>query len=130
MEEKRIFTEEDVQRLREEFRVPKNVDLNLRRVKRLYLRSIAKEILGHDPHPLMKPDDDKEETWKVLINKKLLPCCDGSVPVLDIPCSVEQKGIVVVFHGTIDSVLHQLYAIANHVKEKPREQVLEEPMLA
>lgn len=129
MEENMVFTEEDIERLRIEFNIPENVNLNYRRLNRLYFKSVAKEILGHDPHPRMEPDDGKEEKWRVLIKKDLLPCCDGNVPILNIPCSVKRKGITIEFHGTIEDALHQLYAIENYVKERSKELVQEELIL-
>ncbi len=129
MEEEVVFTEEDVERWRREFNIPNYVNINFEMQKRLYFKSVAKLILGHDPHALMHPQDNELEVWRVLIKSDIIPVISDETPQLNTFCNIKKNGVSVEFRGTVDNILYQLYLLLNYKKENKDDEVVFEKLI-
>ena len=126
MKKNKTFEEEDIERLKSEFNIPEDVDLNLRHYHRLYFKSVTKKLLGYDLHALMEPEDNDLKIWRILIKKDLLPSSKGKIFLSTPKCCIKENSMTFKFQGTINDILHQLYLISDDKEENIMNKTISE----
>ena len=130
MKKNETFEEEDIERLKSEFNIPEDVDLNLRHYHRLYFKSVTKKLLGYDLHALMEPEDNDLKIWRILIKKDLLPSSKGKIFLSTPQCSIKENSMTFELRGTINDILHQLYLISDDKEENIMNKTISEDIFS
>ena len=126
MKKNKTFGEEDIERLKSEFNIPEDIDLNLRHYYRLYFKSVTKKLLGYDLHALMEPEDNDLKIWSIFIKKDLLPSSKGKIFLSTPQCCIKENSMTFEFRGTINDILHQLYLISDDKEENIMNKTISE----
>ena len=126
MKKNKTFEEKDIERLKSEFNIPEDIDLNLRHYYRLYFKSVTKKLLGYDLHALMEPEDNDLKIWSIFIKKDLLPSSKGKIFLSTPQCCIKENSMTFEFRGTINDILHQLYLISDDKEENIMNKTISE----
>ena len=126
MKKNQTFIKEDIKRLKSEFNIPEDIDLNLRHYYRLYFKSVTKKLLGYDLHALMEPEDNDLKIWSIFIKKDLLPSSKGKIFLSTPQCCIKENSMTFEFRGTINDILHQLYLISDGKEENIMNKTISE----
>ncbi len=130
MKKNKTFEEEDIERLKLEFNIPEDIDLNLRHYYRLYFKSVTKKLLGYDLHALMEPEDNDLKIWSIFIKKDLLPSSKGKIFLSTPQCSIKENSMTFELRGTINDILHQLYLISDDKEENIMNKTISEDIFS
>ena len=126
MKKNKTFEEKDIERLKSEFNIPEDIDLNLRHYYRLYFKSVTKKLLGYDLHAFMEPEDNDLKIWSIFIKKDLLPSSKGKIFLSTPQCCIKENSMTFEFRGTINDILHQLYLISDDKEENIMNKTISE----
>ena len=126
MKKNKTFEEKDIERLKSEFNIPEDIDLNLRHYYRLYFKSVTKKLLGYDLHALMEPEDNDLKIWSIFIKKDLLPSSKGKIFLSTPQCCIKENSMTFELRGTINDILHQLYLISDDKEENIMNKTISE----
>jgi len=131
MEENNVFTDEYKESLERELGVPDSVKPTDKMYMRMHFKSQANKTLGYYPSMSMDSQDDSLKIWKVVMINKIVPCVNGMVPDLDIPCCFGSHGTSIIFIGTIEDILDKLKLLVHYMQEKRDNKTIhQEPVMA